>query len=308
MRIVNLMEDTEGSRGCAFEHGLCFYIETKSHKILMDTGASELIIANAKKKGIRLSKVDTVVLSHGHYDHGGGLLVFLKLNPKAKVYMQKTACEEYYSEHKEGHVHYIGLAPEVKDLEQIIYADREYKIDEELSLFSGIGNDYPIPSGNHELKKKTENGLVQDVFSHEQCLVVQEDGRRILFSGCAHHGILNVMKRYMELYKAEPDAVISGFHMMKKSSYTREDIRLIRQTATELKKYRTKYYTCHCTGEKPYEIMKDILWNQIKYIHCGDELEVKEKRRNEYMKWHKFFAWATVFCFCMVMITGYKKK
>ena len=91
MRIINLMEDTPGVTGLYYEHGLSFYIETEKHKILLDTGASSAFIENARHLGIDLKKVDVVVLSHGHYDHAGGILAFAKLNSTAKIYMQRTA-------------------------------------------------------------------------------------------------------------------------------------------------------------------------------------------------------------------------
>ena len=79
------MEDTCGNDTCEFEHGLSIYVETRTHRLLVDTGASNKILTNAEKLGIDLSKVDTVILSHGHYDHSGGILPFYKINPKAKI-------------------------------------------------------------------------------------------------------------------------------------------------------------------------------------------------------------------------------
>ena len=89
MKIINLMEDTKGIEGCKFEHGLSFYIETKQHKLLLDTGATDAFLENAKYMGIDLTQVDTVILSHGHYDHSGGILPFSQINAKADIYMQK---------------------------------------------------------------------------------------------------------------------------------------------------------------------------------------------------------------------------
>ena len=91
MRIVCLIENTEGKAGCGIEHGLCLYVETERHKLLLDTGASELFIKNAELKGVDLTKVDTVVISHRHSDHGGGLEAFSRINPTAKIYMQESA-------------------------------------------------------------------------------------------------------------------------------------------------------------------------------------------------------------------------
>ena len=246
MKIVNLVENTPGSCGCGTEHGLCFYIETEKHKVLMDTGASGLLLENAEKLGIDLAQVDTVVLSHGHYDHGGGILPFAGENPQAKIYIPEGAQEPFYSVYeKDGELkkRYIGLPEEVFQLPQVVRVEGGAKIDEELQLFSGIGRVKPSPSGNRSLKIQTEAGLKHDDFRHEQCLVVRQGGCAVLFSGCAHHGILNIMERYRELYGSDPDAVVSGFHFMKKDEhYTREEIREMIRTAEGLKAYQSKFY------------------------------------------------------------------
>ena len=98
MRIVNLIENTEGSAGCAYAHGLSFYIETEKHKLLVDLGPSEETIRNAEKLGIDPAQVDTVILSHGHYDHSGGIMAFSGRNPKAVIYMQESAKEDYFAD------------------------------------------------------------------------------------------------------------------------------------------------------------------------------------------------------------------
>ena len=277
MRIINLVENTEGASGCGFEHGLSFYIETEHHKLLADTGASDLLLKNAEKLGIDLTKVDTVILSHGHYDHGGGILPFAEVNPAAKIYIPATAFGAYYSL-RDGAPRYIGLAEEIRKLPQVVIVDGTaagiFRIDDELSLFSGIGNTYPIPSANRNLRVKTKQGLRQDDFRHEQCLVVSEGGRKVLLSGCAHHGILNVLDRYRELFGGEPDVAISGFHMMKKSGYSKEDLDMIADTAKELSKVNTVFCTGHCTGTEPFEAMKKIMGGQLRYVHSGDEIRI----------------------------------
>ena len=269
MKVICLAENTEGSTHCPYEHGLCYYIETGSHKILLDTGADDLLVRNAKQLGVDLTAVDTVVLSHGHYDHGGGLLSFFEINHTAAVFLQKTAFEPYYSMHKDG-PKYIGLDEQLKGHPQIIELEGNYSIDEQLSVFSDIPITVPIPSANARLKRKTAEEYVPDTFDHEQCLVIQEGSRSVLFSGCAHHGIQNILNAYETLYHSEPYAVFSGFHMMKKN-YSDEDIRMITDTASQLKNSRSLFYTGHCTGIVPYEVMKTIMDDQLIYLHCGDQ-------------------------------------
>ena len=92
MRILVLMEDScSAVPGVTPEHGLSIYMETEKHRLLMDTGASPLTWENAAHLGVDLSSVDTVIISHGHYDHAGGLLSFSRENPGAQIYMQKSA-------------------------------------------------------------------------------------------------------------------------------------------------------------------------------------------------------------------------
>ena len=308
MKIISLVENTQGQAGCGVEHGLSLYIETEKHRLLVDTGASELLTENAAKKGVDLTRVDTVILSHGHYDHGGGIPAFAALNPEAKIYMQDKAGGAYYSVHGEK-ARYIGLPEGVTDLPQVQILHGDYRIDEELSLFTDIPYKVPMPETNRDLMLKEGETYKQDLFEHEQCLVISQGDCRVLLSGCAHHGILNILAHYRSLYKKDPDYVISGFHLMKKGDYDEEEIREIIRMACAMKRYRTTFYTGHCTGTKAYDIMKKVLGEKLHYLHCGDQVEIRpRKRRKSFMKWHKFFAWATVCCFLLTMITGYERK
>lgn len=271
MKIVNLIENTPGYPGCKYEHGLSFYIETESHKILMDAGTSDAFIENADKLGIDLQQVDTVVISHGHYDHTGGLLAFTKINKFARIYIQKTAGEDYYHvDDKEER--YIGIDKRILELPQLVMVDGNLVIDKELSIFSYITGRKNWPSGNYSLKLKTAEGYVQDEFSHEQCLVISEGENRVLLSGCAHNGIINILERYHSLYEDVPAVVISGFHMMKASEYTQEEIEVIKDTAELLKTRDTIFYSGHCTGIPAFDIMKEIMGDKLIAIHSGNTL------------------------------------
>ena len=122
MIIKALAENTSVSEEYRAEHGLSIYIETGNHKLLFDTGRGGLFLENAEKMGVDLSKVDTAVISHGHYDHGGGLPYFLEINQTAKIYIHKKAFGDYYSSRPDGTA-YIGLDKNFKDHPQIIFTD-----------------------------------------------------------------------------------------------------------------------------------------------------------------------------------------
>jgi Metal-dependent hydrolases of the beta-lactamase superfamily II len=265
MKIVILMEDTCGNPLCECEHGLSVYVETKKHKILMDTGAGEKTLMNAKQLGVDLTQVDTVVLSHGHYDHSGGMLAFGGINRDAVIYMQQTALGDYYHGER-----YIGVDKRIAQLPNVRMLNGDFRIDEEISVFTGIAGRRFWPESNLSLSVQTEGRRVQDEFCHEQCLVVQEE-RNLLLSGCAHNGILNILDRYKEIYGDGLDAVISGFHMMKKTDYSERETDIICRTAGELKKEKAVFYTGHCTGQKAVELMQPVLGERMVPIHCGME-------------------------------------
>ena len=275
MKLTCLVENTEGVACCGAEHGLSYYIETERHRLLMDTGASDLMLRNAEKIGIDLTGVDTVILSHGHHDHGGGILPFSEIGPSAKIFIQADAAGDFYSDEVGGELRYIGLDKRIFELPQVVAVRGDLRIDDELFLMSGIGLEHPLPSGCLKQRMMTEAGLAQDDFRHEQCLVISQGEKIYLFSGCAHHGILNIMDRFREAYGRDPDAVFSGMHMMKRfGAYTEEEIAQIEETAEELAKTGTVFYTGHCTGLEAFDIMKSILGDRLCYVHSGDSLSL----------------------------------
>ncbi len=271
MKIVNLIENIDAENGCSFEHGLSFYVETPKHKLLVDTGATGAFADNARCLGVDLTQVDTLILSHGHYDHGGGILAFAALNSHAKIYIRESALNDYYSIKEDG-PKYIGLDSQIASLSQVVFVKEDMVIDEELSLFTNVTGRKLWPSGNKVLKCKKDGELVQDDFDHEQYLIIQCEGQEILISGCAHNGIINILDRYEEIRHRQPDMVISGFHMMKKSGYEPSDVELIRGIAETLTCYKTKFYTGHCTGVEAYDILKEIMGNQMQYVKSGEEI------------------------------------
>jgi 7,8-dihydropterin-6-yl-methyl-4-(beta-D-ribofuranosyl)aminobenzene 5'-phosphate synthase len=275
MRIVNLIENTEGNPDCVSAHGLSFYVETKKHKLLLDLGPSEDTLKNATALGINLSDVDTVILSHGHYDHSGGIIPFTKINNKAAIYMQAAATDAYFADDgidAPERYRYIGIDPDIERLPQLRFISGDTVIDEELELFTIQKRSHELPFTNKRLLVRKGNEYIRDDFRHEHYLVIRQDGKSVLMSGCAHNGILSILDAYMEKYGKAPDAVISGFHLMKKTPYREEEIREIEDIARELNKYPTRFFTCHCTGVDAFDIMKTIMGEKLSYVHSGEEI------------------------------------
>ena len=277
MRIINLIENTEGPSGCAYAHGLSFYVETKKHRMLLDLGPSGETLQNAQILGIDLKKVDTVILSHGHYDHSGGILPFAGINDQALIYMQETAVGDYFSDRGKSapeRYEYIGIDKDIAKLPQVRFLQGDNQLDEELELFTIKNRSHKLPSSNKRILVRKGDLLQCDDFVHEQFLVIRQGKTRILMSGCAHSGILSIMDAFCDKYGKEPDLVISGFHLMKKAEYTGDEIREIEEIAEELKKYSTQFITCHCTGLPAFDRMKAIMGDQLTYVHSGEEIDI----------------------------------
>lgn len=134
MRITALVENTTKSELKAV-HGLSLYIETQKHKILFDLGPDSTLFDNAEKMGIDLGEVDIVIISHGHADHGGALGRFLTVNHKARIYIQRKAFEPHYSKLLFLKLP-IGLDRSLEANPRIVLLEGDYRIDEELALFT----------------------------------------------------------------------------------------------------------------------------------------------------------------------------
>ena len=269
MKIITLVENTLGHENCIAEHGLSLYIETERHRLLLDTGQTDAVVKNAEVLGIDLAAVDTVILSHGHYDHSGGILPFSQINRTAQIMMQRKAAEPHFNGER-----YIGIDKAILDLPNVRLIDGDLRFDEELFLFSGITGRRCYPQGNRRLSR-IENGVqIPDDFGHEQCLVITQGGKHWLLSGCAHNGILNILDRYNEIFGNAPDYVLTGFHMMKKDGeHTEEEKAVIVQTAQELAQMKTVFYSGHCTGIPAFEMMKEIMGDQLIALHSGEAVK-----------------------------------
>lgn len=272
MIIKTLVDNVSTSDDLRSEHGLSLYIETKQHKLLFDTGASALFAENARKMQIDLEKIDIVVISHGHYDHGGGLKAFLEINHNAKIYFNKMAFGDYYSNRPDGEKKYIGIDKTLLPNERFVYVEGQLVIDEELELFSDINGTRLNPSGNRDLFMKDGESFKEDEFSHEQNLIIRENENVVLVAGCAHHGIINILEHFHKDKNSQPSHVIGGFHLHSRSADKYENPSVVAEIGSYLLSTGAMYYTCHCTGIKAYEWLKSMMGDHVNYLSTGSQL------------------------------------
>ena len=264
MRIHVLVENSACSPDLTAEHGLSLYIETAGQRILFDAGQSAAFADNAQKMGVDLSAVDLAVLSHGHYDHGGGLMRFLELNDHAPVYVSRHA----FGGHCNASGKYIGLAPELAGHPRLIAAKGVMDIGEGLTLHSCEGMHMHTPLDSAGLTRSEGEAYLPDDFRHEQYLLIREGEKTVLISGCSHRGILNIVSAF------EPDVLVGGFHFMKLDPECDADRERLEQAAAALLGHKAVYYTGHCTGEAPYALLKARMGGRLMPLSTGMTIEL----------------------------------
>ena len=275
MIIKTLVENTSISKDFGCEHGLSLYIETENHKILFDVGASGLFLENSKKLSVDIADVDLVVISHGHYDHGGGLKEFLRENTKAEIFIHQQAFAKHYSLRLSGNLEFIGLDEELKPNRQIIFTSDRFFISKGIQVFSNITQKEPGPISNSSLFMEQNGQIIKDIFAHEQNLIIEEAGKTLLVTGCAHNGIVNILEHFYTLKRRMPDYVIGGFHLSGGSSCMKENLETVDKIGQYLLNTRAKYYTGHCTGIDPYNRLKDVMGESIDYLPAGSTVIIE---------------------------------
>lgn len=274
MRIAALMENTAVSDEFLCSHGLSLYIETRNHRILFDMGQDDGFLKNARKLGIDIGSVDIAVLSHGHYDHGGGISAFLEANSTAEIHIQKKALGEFYAHDADGTIRYIGLPPQWKENPRVILHTGDYKLDGEIQVFAGVTGRECYSPANDRLYASMNGRQIPDLFMHEQNLLLKEGSKMVLIAGCAHNGMVNILKKAETFAPAGIDYVLGGMHLMHAYPEQEKQKMFCRSLAKKLQERSCKYYTCHCTSVEAYDMLREEMGSQIAYLSAGSILEI----------------------------------
>ena len=257
MKITVLSENTSCREDCGAEHGLSLLVQTGGVTVLFDTGQSGLFARNARTLGVELEEVTHAVVSHGHYDHGGGVAAFLELNSHAPVWLSQYAFEPHYN----GAEKYIGLDGALAHSGRVRPLSAPVELCRGVSLMPWGDRPTRFPVDSFGLGVMEGSTVVPDDFRHEIYMLVEENGRRILLSGCSHRGVVNIVSRFM------PDVLVGGFHFMKLDPAA--DGGRLREQASLLCEGATQYYTCHCTGGEQYEFLRPLMGERLHRLSAG---------------------------------------
>lgn len=276
MKITVLVENT-GPSEFKIEHGLSLYIEFNDKKYLLDAGPSDSFFKNAHALSIDLGRVDKAVLSHGHYDHGDGFMVFLNQYKDKVVYGAKNIFDDYYSG-SGGSVHYIGLSSKLKQMKNRFNTIlKDTKIDEKIYLIlDDVSNTKEI-GVQKKLYKKVDDVLQPDNFDHELSLVFDTPKGLVICNSCSHAGLESIVDNIKKRLNKPVYAYVGGLHMkstknhIETSSFTEEQIQNL---CIFIKKNIQYVLTGHCTGNVSYDLLKKYLKDRIDFLTTGKTIEI----------------------------------
>lgn len=248
IKITTLSENT-ASRGFIAEWGLSILVEVEGLSILMDTGLSFSTVRNAQLMGIDLSKIDRIVLSHGHTDHTGGLREVLRLKGEVEVIAHPDVWTAKYSRREpEQREEYIGVPFSREELESCgarfrlssepVYITEQILTTGEISMTSG----YETIESNILVKR--DGQFYPDPLADDLALIIDTEFGLVVIQGCAHRGIVNTLRHAQSITgKSLVYAVIGGTHLFRASEER------IEKTTADLREIGIrKLGVSHCTG------------------------------------------------------------
>ncbi len=274
MRMTVLVENEACAQQLGAEHGLSFYIESQGQTFLFDMGKGDLFLKNAEMLGCPIDAVELAAVSHGHYDHGGGLGAFLEANSRAPVYIRKSAFEPHLSLRKNGETVDIGLDNALQYSGRIVFTGEHENPTDGVTLFSGVTERVLFSGCNDTILMKKNGSIVPDDFVHEQSMILCNGDKTALIAGCAHSGIVNILRRAEKLLGRMPDVVIGGFHLNSPSLGRNEPEERIRAIGEILGASGSVFYTGHCTGGEAFALLKDMLGERLHEMHAGTVIEI----------------------------------
>ena len=259
---ITILVDNRAGEGLLAEHGFSLWLEADGRRILFDTGQAALEF-NARVLGVELAEADALVLSHGHYDHTGGISAFLRAARAAVIHCHPGIALVRYAI-REGKAKSIGMPPEALAALEKLQAERLHPVDRAVMLSERIGLTGPIPraTGFEDTGGPfflDPEGKAADPIEDDLALWIRTDEGLVVCAGCAHAGIVNTLDFVRGLAgERRIRAVIGGFHL-KETRRERLDrtIEALRSTAPEL------VVPCHCTGEQAASALKDALGERV---------------------------------------------
>ncbi len=266
---ITILVDNQAGPGLAVEHGFSLWIETRHRRILFDTGQGQALWPNTRALGVDPAAADTLVLSHGHYDHTGGIARVLEINPACRVYGHPGIVAPRWAV-RDGETRAIGIpAPSLAAVEGLAPARRTW-VSAPLPLGPRMGltgpiarcTDFEDPGGPFFLDPA---GRHPDPISDDLALWIDTRHGVVVCVGCCHAGLVNTLAQVRRINGQKPiHALIGGFHLVAAGR-----LRLDRTIATLRGLQPALVVPCHCTGEPAMAALQAAMPEQVRFGAAG---------------------------------------
>jgi 7,8-dihydropterin-6-yl-methyl-4-(beta-D-ribofuranosyl)aminobenzene 5'-phosphate synthase len=248
LKITVLVENSVGTGGLKAEHGLAWLLERGPHRVLFDTGQTDLLVENAAALGCRLDDLDAIVLSHGHYDHTGGLATACRRSPRARLFLHPAALAPKFTVRADGTVHSIGLPGAGRQAvldarERVVETTGCREVVDGLFVTGSIPRetDFEDVGGRFFLDAELRS---PDPLADDQALFCPTREGTVVVLGCAHAGVVNTLRYIRRLTQgARLRAVLGGLHLVNAS-----DARLDATVGALRELDIPRLFPAHCTG------------------------------------------------------------
>jgi len=230
------------------EHGLAYWIDCDGRRVLFDTGQGNVLAGNAHRLGIPLHDVDSIILSHGHYDHTGGLAELLRNSRAVSLYVHPAAFHAKYARNRDGTAREIGIPVASQEAlhshpPQVIRTESPTTVVKGLRVTGHVPRiaDFEDTGGPFFLDVACSK---PDPLIDDQSLFFETTEGIVVLLGCAHSGVVNTLQYVSELSGNKPiRAVIGGMHLVSASPAR------IAQTIDAFRRFRLQLLApAHCTG------------------------------------------------------------
>lgn len=262
MKIVTLCENRlEPCFQLKASHGISLFIETDDYKILYDVGQDNVYFENAKLLGVDIESADAIVISHGHLDHAGGLKYLKDLN---KVIISAESFKDKVRLNN-GKEMDIGISVKLTQFQYLGKSiNKSFKIHEGIWCIANVNLTSQYQCMEKGLCEKDEDGVVrEDSFSDELNLAIETSDGLYVISGCAHKGVINILREAQEVTGVNKiHTFIGGMHL----NFANE--KQIQNVLLELKKFNiSRYVVGHCTGFEAITMMKAIMGTETEIVN-----------------------------------------
>ena len=274
--ITILVDNIARKPGLKSEHGLSMFIEIDGHALLFDTGQSDIILHNAQALDVDLARIESIILSHGHYDHSGGLPYILEITKPIEIICHPALTNKKFRVYPAGRTD-IGVRWEKGALKskgaKFVFKTHPLEIIPDIWISGEIPRNSAFEYVDETYQQRPLVSYIHDEIHDDLCLIINTIKGLIILLGCSHAGPINSIMHAMRITKNKQIyAVVGGMHLQH--SQHEKINKIVKNLVTLNPEYLVPL---HCTGFHAINRMLDAFKDRVKLLNVGDSFELEQE-------------------------------